>query len=257
VKKLVTILFVVFAFNHVAIAVPPSSQVCNVPITLTNSQDTATADSFEQMITVNSSLFASLEMSGLQNIEFTVGSPAPTGAVLQAWIESGNSPSSTSTIYWVNLGNNIIPANGTITIYMNFMSSAVLSATGPTGTAPDISTTYAQYDNGGLVFPHVYTRWGGLSGGALPTAINGDAVNGGNITSVKQSGTMTITNQTNYTQVGWNNPNGNTSYPGNMNGVYYATTPPSSYTYPTVLESKVNIGCTYSWFGTGYGVAEE
>ena len=251
-KNIVTLLVSALFFYTTA-----SGQVCNVPITLTNSQNTATPDSFEQMVTVNSSLFASLEMSDLDNIQFTVGSPAPTGTILQAWIESGNSSSDTNTVYWVNLANNVVPANGTLIIYMNFMGSSQLSTTGPTGVAPDISTTYAQYDNGGLVFPHVYTRWGGLTGGTLPTSVNGDAINGGDITSVKQSGSMTITNQTTYTEVAWNNPNGSTAYPGNMNGVYYSTTPTSSYTFPTVLESKVDIGCTYSWFGTGYGVAEE
>ncbi len=257
-KKSVTILFAVVVLHSVAIA---GSQVCNVPITLTNSQNTATPDSFQQMVTVNSSLFSSLEMSGLENIEFTAGSPAPTGAVLQTWIESGNSSSSANTVYWVNLGNNVIPANGTLTIYMNFMSSAVMSAAGPTGEAPDISATYAQYDNGGLVFPHVYTRWGGLSGGTLPTTTNGDAVNGGNITSISTPtyGSLTITNNTTNTQLVFNGSYQyySTYYPTCIYGAYYDTTPPSSYTYPTVLESKVLIGCTYSWFGTGNGDEEE
>jgi hypothetical protein len=54
----------------------------------------------------------------------------------------------------VNLGANTIAAGGgTLTIYMNFMTTNIMSSAGPTGEAPQIPGTYAQYDNGTMVFP--------------------------------------------------------------------------------------------------------
>ncbi len=132
-----------------------------VPITLTNSQGSATGTNFQQMITVNSSTYSSYESGGLQNVEFSTG-PSGTGTVLQAWIESGNTNGSTSTVYWINLGSSIIPANGTLTIYMNFMQSNIMSSSGPTGEAPQLTGTYAQLDNGANVFGY-YTNFHGSS----------------------------------------------------------------------------------------------
>lgn len=124
-----------------------------VPITLTNNQATATPVNFQQMITVNSSLYTASENSGLQNVEFSTG-PGATGTILQAWIESGASNASSATVYWVNLGaNTIASGGGTRTIYINFMSTSIMSSAGPTGEAPQLSAPYANLDNGTLVFP--------------------------------------------------------------------------------------------------------
>ena len=95
-------------------------------------------------------------------MEFSTGTLG-TGTVLQAWIESGATNASTSTVYWVNLGTKTIAKNnGTLTIYMNFMSSNVMAAAGPTGEAPQLSGTYGQYDNGAIVFPF-YDNFSGTS----------------------------------------------------------------------------------------------
>ncbi len=237
----------------------------NIPITLTNSQSTATSTNFEQMLTVNSSTYSSQELSGLQNVEFSVGGPiGDGGTALESWLESGNTNTSTSTVYWVNLGSNTISANGTLTIYMNFMPTNVLNSAGPAGEAPDLSTPYAQYDNGGLVFPNVYTRWGGNTGGVLPTTGGTGAINGGAISEIYENCTtpnspLVITNSTDYTLVTFVNGNNcsNGATTSDVNGVYYSTTPSSSYDYPTVIESKVSIADWYSWFGTGYGQEEQ
>jgi len=140
--------------------------VTSVSITLTNSQSVSTAPNFQQMVVINSSNYASYEMAGLQNVEFTTG-PGSTGTVLQAWIESGASNASTNTIYWVNLGSTTIPATGSLTIYMNFVQSNILSASGPTGEAPQLSGTYAQYDNGSLVFGNYWN----FSGPSIPSGL--------------------------------------------------------------------------------------
>ncbi|NTW32278.1 MAG: hypothetical protein HGB12_06595 [Bacteroidetes bacterium] len=149
-----------------------------IPITITNSQSSATASNFQQVISVNSSNYSSYESSGLQNIEFTTG-PSATGSVLQAWIESGASNSSSNTIYWVNLGSNTIAANSTLTIYMNFMQNNIMSGSGPTGEAPQLSGTYGQYDNGANVFVSNYWNFAGTSTPSGLSLTSGFLVNNG------------------------------------------------------------------------------
>jgi hypothetical protein len=123
-----------------------------IAVTLTNSAASAAVNNLPVMITVNSSTYANQEDPNLKNIEFST-QPGGKGTVLQAWIESGATNASTSTVYWVNIGSNTIAASGgTLTIYMNFMPTAVMSAAGPTGEAPQLSGTYGQYDNGASVF---------------------------------------------------------------------------------------------------------
>jgi len=139
-----------------------ASVLGSLPVTLQNNQSSATPSGFQQMITVNSSAYTAYENAGLKNVEFTTGS-CGTGTVLQAWIESGNTNTSASTIYWVNLGTTVIPAGGSITVYMNFMSANVMSSTGgPIGEAGQLSATYGQNDNGGMVF-NIYSNWAGTS----------------------------------------------------------------------------------------------
>jgi len=155
-------------------------ELLSVPITITNNQSSATPSNFPQMVTVNSSTYSSYESSGLQNVEFTTGAGA-TGTPLQAWIESGASSTSTSTVYWVNLASNTIAASGgTLTIYMNFMTSNIMNAGGPTGEAPQLSANYAQYDNASSIFGF-YDNFNGASLNA-------------NWTSFGTAGTATVNN---------------------------------------------------------------
>jgi len=168
-----------------------------VPITLTNSAGTATSANCQVMITVNSSTYNAYESSGLQNVEFSAS--AGGGSPLYAWIESGATNTSTSTVYWVNLGSNTIAASGgTLTIYMNFMSSpAMTGTTGYTGEAPEVTagwyaTTYAQYDNGALVFPLYYDNFAGTTVNAEYTQVT----NSGNCTITPNNGMTLATNAT-------------------------------------------------------------
>ena len=147
-------------------ALPLSS----VPVTLTNSQSGATPAPFQQMITVNSLKFKAYINSGWTNVEFTTGNYAAgsPGTVLQAWVESNPSNTVPNTIVWVKLPNSIAGNNGHTTIYMDFMNGNVMSASGPTGEAPQLSPGYGQYDNGASVFKVYdnffgsdldYTKW--------------------------------------------------------------------------------------------------
>ena len=130
----------------------------DIPITLTNTQSSATSPNFQQMLVIDSHNYADFIKPSWTNVEFSTG--PRSGTVLSAWVESGNSNTSTDTIVWVNMGSDIIAANSNTVIYMDFESSNVMSASGPTGEAPQLSCTspgigctpYASYDNGGSVF---------------------------------------------------------------------------------------------------------
>ena len=128
----------------------PSGIVAYVPITLSNSQSSATPSPFQQMIQINEGNYANyITYNGnIANFEFFTQS----GSVLPAWIESNNS--GTLTV-WVKLPYGV-PASSSITIYLGFSSKTrnLLNASGTfgIGEAPQLSSTYAQYDDGANVF---------------------------------------------------------------------------------------------------------
>ena len=142
------------------------SSIQYVPITLTNTKSIASRSPFQEELEVPTSLYSSYINSQWSNVEFTTG-PAATGSTLQAWIENNAVNTASNTLVWVNLPNGIA-ASSTNTIYMDFMPSPVLSASGPTGEAPTLSSSYGQYDNGGLVF-NLYSDFSGTS---LPSSWN-------------------------------------------------------------------------------------
>ena len=119
------------------------------------------------MITVNSMNYTSLESGNLQNIEFF----NITGNAIPSWLESNNTNTSTGTIYWVKLTNSIlgrssattgIQGHTNVTIFMGFapLTTNLFSNT-ITGEAPQLSSTYAQYDNGANVFTTFYDNFEG------------------------------------------------------------------------------------------------
>jgi len=154
-----------------------------VPLTITNSQSVASPSPFQQMVTVNSSNYSKYLASNLQNINFQDGS----GNILNSWLESGNSSSSTSTVYWIKLPNGI-PANSSITIYYCIYATSVNAFnTTNTGIAPNLTSTYGQYDDGTSVFNN-YWNFAGTTAPSGWTLQTGWSVNNGLITA---SGTGT------------------------------------------------------------------
>jgi YVTN family beta-propeller protein len=138
----------------------PSGVLSYVPVTITNSQSSPTPAPFQQMVTVDSRNYSSLEASNLQNVEFFNF----TGTVIPSWLESGNSAGADDTIYWLSLPDGI-PANVSITVYMGFASqSDDLLNNVTTGEAPQLSPTYGQYDNG----PHVFIDYWNFAGTSAP-----------------------------------------------------------------------------------------
>jgi len=113
-------------------------------ITITNSQANPTPSTFQQLLNLNLSSILS-SSSQLLNLQFCLDINCNTP--LYAWIESYNS--NLSSVYiWINLPTSI-PANSSITIYMFVRNSIQYPYT---GIAPQLTSTYAQYDNGGNVF---------------------------------------------------------------------------------------------------------
>ena len=151
----------------------PSGIQSYVPINLTNSQSSATPSPFQQMInlTESNAIYGSyIAYSGsLANFEYFYAN----GTIIPAWIESN---SSGKLITWANTIG--IGASSKLTIYLGFASKTtnLLSSSGTSGIgeAPQLSSTYAEYDDGAEVFPY-YQRWGGLS--ALPSGWSSNNTN--------------------------------------------------------------------------------
>jgi hypothetical protein len=154
-----------------------------VPVTLTNNAASNTQSGLQISITVNSTSYSSHLASNLANVNWQDGN----GNILTSWLESGETSSSTTTVYWVNLGSNIIPGEaGTLIIYYCLYNtgSQIINGT-DTGAEPNYTGTYGQYDNGASIFSF-YDNFPGTSlnprwiiaGGPTISVDNGLTLNG-------------------------------------------------------------------------------
>ena len=91
------------------------------------------------------------------NFEFVYGN----GTVIPAWIESNNSGKLT---IWLKISS--ISASSSLSIYLDIfpLNNNLLNASGKNGIgeAPQLSPTYAEYDNGANVFDF-YDNFAGTS----------------------------------------------------------------------------------------------
>ena len=147
-----------------------------IPISFYNNQSTATSQPFQQMLVFNSSKYSKDENSKLTNIMFTY----QNGTVIPSWLESGNSNTSNDTVYWLKIKS--IPAESSIAIDMIFNQTLLAYSNNfninTTGEAPQLSSTYAEYDDGANVF-NFYANFNGTS---LNTNIwNSGAVSGSKV----------------------------------------------------------------------------
>ncbi len=121
---------------------PPSNIIMYVPVTITNNQGVATGSNFQQRILINNPYFD----TNLQNVEFFTAS----GNILNSWLELSN-VNNHNAVYWVSIPN--INAGSSETIYAGITAHNINFFNGNTvGEAPQLSSSYAQYDNGGKVF---------------------------------------------------------------------------------------------------------
>lgn len=183
---------------------PTPSILSCIPVNIVNTQSTATPSGFQ--IAFNALPFNAIA----GNVLVYNGT---SGKTLPAWAES-------NSLIWVNLGANTIAgsssANGIY--YFGFGASGTnfFISGSNIGEAPQLSPTYAEYDNGKSVFSY-YQAWGGLS--ALPsgwTAVGTDnLIFGADTTSF-----------------------GTTS--GSTYGGAYNAVVPSMSTFPTVIDIYAN-----------------
>jgi hypothetical protein len=137
---------------------PPGTSY--VPITVTNGQAQATPSQFQQMITFDPQAYTSNEAYDLGNIRFY-----QSGTELHSWCESGCARSSSYAVFWVLLPGGIA-ANGGTVVDMAFMTPNTMEYDGIyAGEAPQLTSTYAQYDNGASVFNNYWN----FAGSSLPS----------------------------------------------------------------------------------------
>jgi hypothetical protein len=134
---------------------PPPSATSYEPLTIANSQNQGTPTPFQQMINVTSSSPGWVKISSSpfgQNVEFF----SATGQILDSWLENYTS---THAVWWVKLASSI-PAGSKQTSYIGFApTSTNLFNTNNIGEASQLSSTYAEYDDGANVF----VQYGGKS----------------------------------------------------------------------------------------------
>ena len=159
-----------------------------VPITVSNSQTTATGTNFQQLISFTPSSLSSYINPNCENIFFTDSNLN----LLDSWIENATSSTSSGSVnIWVKIPN--INANSNITIYMYINSTTTTSAlsTNHTGAQPNYTSTYGQYDNGANVF-NLYDNFAGntLSSKWTSSGMTITIDNGLTLTSVAANGLM-------------------------------------------------------------------
>jgi hypothetical protein len=146
---------------------PPSTVLTYVPVTITNSQTSATPAPFQQMINVTSSnpLWSYINTTSgyvASNVVFFY----PNGTVIPSWLESYNpSHNPPYMLFWIKLSAGI-PASSSVTIYMgvgSLKTNYYSIYQGTVGEAPELSPTYGEYDDGANVFPILYQNFAGTS----------------------------------------------------------------------------------------------
>jgi hypothetical protein len=124
---------------------------------------------FQQNITFNPSTYSAYESSDLGNIRFCTD-PTCSSGYLDSWLEgcpetACSNQSSSQAIFWVKLPNGETQTAPGNTIYMVFEPLSTEFDVSIAGEAPQISSTYAEYDNGASVF----TNYWNFAGTSLPT----------------------------------------------------------------------------------------
>ena len=135
----------------------PSVLTTYEPLTITNSQPSATPNPFQQMVNFTSSDpgWASISTSNFgQNVEFFYYN----GTVIPSWLENYTS---SHALWWLKIA--AIPAGSSETVYVGFAPTTTnLFNTVNDGEAPQLSSTYAEYDDGTYVF-NFYDNFAGTA----------------------------------------------------------------------------------------------
>ncbi|MDE1810581.1 MAG: hypothetical protein KGH66_00885 [Candidatus Micrarchaeota archaeon] len=153
----------------------PLSGVWQLPVNVINSQSSGVPPQGQIMIKFTPSTYGTYERSDLGNIRFYSGAKE-----LNSWCESNCTSSATSNaIFWIKIPQGI-PANTNTLVNIYFLPTSIEYDGIFAGEAPQLSQSYAQYDNGQNVF-NFYDNFNGQSlntniwslNGATATVSNG------------------------------------------------------------------------------------
>ncbi len=179
--------------NPALLSCPSYNDTACYPIYINNTQSSATGNDFQQMINITKTSFTGLKYNtSYANFEYTY----KNGTVIPAWIESNTSD---KLITWLNISSGL-SANSNTLIYLNIKHTNQLNSTGlrGIGEAPQLSSSYAKYDDGMSVFNNYYNFAGTTLPSGLTTYRSSYTVsNGITITS----GTYVFAPQTTYPKI--------------------------------------------------------
>lgn len=133
------------------------SPALNVTLNVSNPASAGTGY-YQQLLHLPSNRWEGYIAANWSNVNFTYAN----GTRINSWIEANATNSATNTLVWVDLAN--IPAHSYQLIYMDVwsLSTFVWSATGGAGIAPELTASYAKFDDGWRVFPF-YDNFSGTS----------------------------------------------------------------------------------------------
>ena len=157
-----------------SIAGKPSILTSYEPLTITNTQTSATPSPFQQMVNMTSTDpgWSSIATSNFaQNVEFFYYN----GSIIPSWLESYTT---SGAIWWLKLPS----ISNSMVIYMGFapLTTSLFNNVN-TGEAPQLSATYGQYDDGAGVFSGINSYYNNFKTSvSLSNWGTGSALAGGN-----------------------------------------------------------------------------
>ncbi len=151
------------SFGYPSNITKPTNIPSYAPLTISNNQNVSVSN-FQQMVNVPSSIFTGYANTAsgteFQNLEFFYAN----GTIIPSWLENYTS---SNALYWIKLPS--VPAETSFTVYLGFASTSTnLFNNVNDGEAPQLSSTYAEYDDGANVFNNYWN----FAGTTLPSRWN-------------------------------------------------------------------------------------
>ena len=148
------------SFGYPSNITKPANIQSYAPLTISNNQNVSVSN-FQQMVNVPSSVFTgyanTASGTAFQNLEFFYAN----GTIIPSWLENYTS---SNALYWIKLPS--VPAETSFTVYLGFASTSTnLFNTVNDGEAPQLSSTYAEYDDG----VNVFNNYWNFAGTSLPS----------------------------------------------------------------------------------------
>lgn len=129
----------------------PSGVINYTTINISNTQSSATGSNFQQLLNISSSVWKGwANTSGTHSFQNVLFFNTSNGKRIISWLENYTK---NYAIYWINIPGGIAADSKVTDIGIGFGANATNFFDGVnTGEAPQLSSTYAKYDNGADVF---------------------------------------------------------------------------------------------------------